>query len=438
MGEDHLVMEMVEGQTLQEKIRQEGRVEPALALTLLAPIAEALDHAHESGIVHRDIKPANIMIQPDGQPKLMDFGVAHVDDSVMTATGQIIGSPSYMSPEQVAGNEVTPRSDVYSLAVVAYEMLTGQSPFHARTITAVIYRVMHDDPPPPRHWNATLPTRYDEVFAKALSKKPDERFASATALAGALDLRELELSFTELAGGEATPTGGGADGGARTTWVTVNEPPSPPPGPSPPATPGAGPSSAAGPGLGSRARRWSLAAGLAGAFLVAGLVLVYGRMGEVELPDLAPTPTAPVASPAVPGPGVTPARKAARTPAPRPERPAAKAAAAPQVEATPPAVLEGELVELGPDVTPPRRISGAPARYPEVARRRRFAGAVTVSMIITEDGEPLEPTIVESAGDVLDQAVLDAIREWRFEPARKDGVRVRVPWTVRQTFRLSR
>ena len=188
IGDDFLVMELVEGRTLFAMIREAGRIEPAETLRLLGPVAEALDHAHRAGIVHRDIKPANVIVQPDGQPKLMDFGVAHLAASVMTTAGQVLGSPSYMAPEQIAGATVTGRSDVYSLAVVAYEMLTGQSPFQGKSITQVIYRVMHEQPAPPRHWNAALPARYDDVFARALAKDPDERFATATQFMGALDL----------------------------------------------------------------------------------------------------------------------------------------------------------------------------------------------------------------------------------------------------------
>src|SRR5512134_2403543 len=118
VGEDFLVMEYVEGRTLQSILRERGRLPPDEVQKLLAPVAEAVDFAHKRSIVHRDIKPANVMVQTDGQPKLMDFGVAKVETSVMTATGQILGSPTYMAPEQIAGQAVTGRSDIYSLAVV--------------------------------------------------------------------------------------------------------------------------------------------------------------------------------------------------------------------------------------------------------------------------------------------------------------------------------
>ena len=192
VGDDFLVMEFVEGRTLSAMIRAAGRIEPAETRRLLGPVADALDHAHRAGIVHRDIKPANVMVQPDGEPKLMDFGVAHVAASVMTVAGQVLGSPTYMSPEQIEGGAVSGRSDVYSLAVVAYEMLTGQPPFQGQSITQVIYRVMYENPPSPRRWNAALPARYDDVFATALAKDPARRFASASEFTAALDLRELE------------------------------------------------------------------------------------------------------------------------------------------------------------------------------------------------------------------------------------------------------
>jgi serine/threonine protein kinase len=128
VGDDFLVMELVPGETLRTRLQRRLRLEPDEALRLLEPLADAIDHAHRTGIVHRDVKPANVIVQPDGQPKLMDFGVAHLTASVITAAGQAIGSPAYMAPEQIAGQEPDGRADVYSLAVVAYEMLTGLPP----------------------------------------------------------------------------------------------------------------------------------------------------------------------------------------------------------------------------------------------------------------------------------------------------------------------
>jgi len=438
IGDDFLVMELVEGRTLFAMIREAGRIEPAETLRLLGPVAEALDHAHRAGIVHRDIKPANVIVQPDGQPKLMDFGVAHLAASVMTTAGQVLGSPSYMSPEQIAGATVTGRSDVYSLAVVAYEMLTGQSPFQGKSITQVIYRVMHEQPAPPRHWNAALPARYDDVFARALAKDPDERFATATQFMGALDLRELEFVLEPMPEPAAAPVASlaGAAGLGSASVVdevaTLLDMPDPRP----------------------RARQRKASAAPAILALVAALALaaigwaalrrgpepvaaakptpspVVEAAAPVDAPSSAPSavPQVRVLAKAVTSPTVTLA--AAAPPAP-PEP-------SPSTAPTPVPVVEGELVALDDDVTPPVRIRGGAAAYPAAARAMRLEGTVAVAMVVDETGAPTELAVVESAGPVLDKAVLDTVRSWRFEPATKGGVKVKVRWTARQTYKRAR
>jgi serine/threonine-protein kinase len=419
LGEDHLVMEYVEGRTLQQVLRERGRLPPAEVLRLLGPVAEGIDHAHRQGIVHRDIKPANIMVQPDGQPKLMDFGVARIEASVMTTAGQVLGSPSYMAPEQIAGESVTARSDVYSLAVVAYEMLTGQPPFQGNTITQVIYRVMHDTPAPPRKINAALPERYDDVFARALAKDPARRFASALELVTALDVRELEHALSAFEGPPAAPA-------ARVDDAPTLIAPAPRPERSPRALP----------------------AGLAAAVVlaVAGALAVLALRGGGTPGTEPAAPTPAVAEPAagraasVPAepepPPVEPAPAAEPARAARPE-PAPKTALRPTPPPTPVPVVEGQLVEMGEGVTPPVKISGDSAAYPDEARRKKLLGSVLVDLVVDENGRPTDLSVRESAGPVLDEAVLRAVRTWRFEPARKDGVRVKVRWQVRHTYRAA-
>jgi serine/threonine-protein kinase len=412
LGDDYLVMELVEGRTLHRLIREGGRLAPDEALRLLAPVADAVDHAHRAGIVHRDIKPANIMVQPNGRPKLMDFGVAKIEASVMTTAGQILGSPSYMSPEQIAGDSVTGRSDLYSLAVVAYEMLTGQPPFQGRTITQIIYRVMHEAPPPPRQWNAALPARYDDVFARALAKSPAARFSTAGEFVTALDLKELEYAFSAPM---PAPAPAPAPQGDDSPTVLAALPAAPTP-------------AARGP------RGLALAgAGLLALVAVSWLVLRRAPMEPAE----APAPPATIASSDVPSATPTPE---APTPAPS-ELPRVAPAPKARPTATPPPtpapVVEGELVELGPGVTPPRRVSGESASYPERARRVNLRGTVLLDLIVDENGLPTDLQVAESAGPVLDEAVLKAVRTWRFEPARKDGIRVKVRWQVRQTYKTA-
>ena len=188
VGPDYLVMELVHGPTLKDLLGRQGCLEPEQVVRILQPIAEALDYAHAAGVVHRDVKPANIILQPDGTPKLMDFGVAWVASSIVTGQGEVVGSPCYMSPEQIVGEDVGGTADVYALGVVAYEMLTGLPPF-VGTVTQVIYRVVHGTPPLVRERNPALPVRYDEVFARALDKQPERRYPTAAELVAALSPR---------------------------------------------------------------------------------------------------------------------------------------------------------------------------------------------------------------------------------------------------------
>ena len=547
VGEDYFVMELLEGVTLQALVKEKGRLEPAEALRILAPVADALDYAHRAGIVHRDIKPANIMVLPDGRPKLMDFGVAHLEESVMTAAGQFLGSPSYMAPEQMTSGEATARGDLFSLAVVAYEVLTGQKPFPGENITSVMYKVIHEEAAPPRKWNFDLPPRYDDVFAKALAKNPADRYATAGAFTAALDLKELDSAIASaledlVAPGSATAAGSRVTGegsaraldtlsGAVAATSTLAQVAPPVPAP-----------------------RSRLGWGLAAVLLIGiggGVALTLRRSPEVRpapgevatLPSLAParpslrietdpddamvfvdgqeagrTPLS-IADVAVgshqvrvtsegyaptelsldvvegkePAPlrfvlqpiaaklavasepagaavrldgkkhGTTPIESFWVAPGSHEvrldlkgfkpfvkkleakagdtlnvsahlesEKKTAKATPAPAI---PPPLVEGALVELGPDVSLPKRISGNIARYPEEARRIKKAGTVTVEMIVTETGEPTEIKVLESAGEILDKAVLEAVRTWRFEPAQKQGIKVKVKMQSRHTFR---
>ena len=199
MGDDYIVMEFVEGVSFSDLLKHRGPLDLPEALRLLGAVAEAIDYAHRNGVIHRDIKPANIMVQPDGRPKLMDFGVARIETSAMTSGGHFFGSPSYMAPEQILGGEITTRADLFSFAIVAYEVVSGQRPFQADGISAIVYRVVHSAPKPPSAFRDDLPEYYDAVFRKALAKDPAQRFPTAAALMTALygnDLESLLVSWT--------------------------------------------------------------------------------------------------------------------------------------------------------------------------------------------------------------------------------------------------
>ena len=184
-GLAYISMEFVEGRTL-EAMMEEGQVLNAAFLAgFLEQTAAALDYAHGREIVHRDIKPANMMITPQGGVKVTDFGIARIASSKLTQTGTVMGTPSYMSPEQVRGDPVDGRSDQFSLAVMAYELLTGKKPFPGDNLTAVIFKIVSDDPVPLREVNDKVPEALEEVVLRALHKAPEDRFDSCKAFADA-------------------------------------------------------------------------------------------------------------------------------------------------------------------------------------------------------------------------------------------------------------
>jgi branched-chain amino acid transport system substrate-binding protein len=183
----YFVMEYVEGQTLAQVIKEQGALSPASTLAILRPLADALDYAHSQGVVHRDIKPGNILIGSSGQVTLTDFGIARAaQETRLTATGTLMGTPEYMSPEQARGEEVDQRTDQYSLGVVAYEMLSGHVPFGGTTPHGVLYKQIHEPPPPIRQARPELPPGLEATLQKALAKEPDERYRTVTAFAEAL------------------------------------------------------------------------------------------------------------------------------------------------------------------------------------------------------------------------------------------------------------
>jgi len=178
----YIVMEYVDGVTLRDIIHNDGPMPPRRALEVIADACQALNFSHQHGIIHRDVKPANIMISKNGAVKVMDFGIARaIADSgnSVTQTAAVIGTAQYLSPEQARGEQVDPRSDVYSLGCVLYEILTGEPPFVGDSPVAVAYQHVREDPVPPSHKRAGITPELDAVVLKALAKNPDNRYQSA-------------------------------------------------------------------------------------------------------------------------------------------------------------------------------------------------------------------------------------------------------------------
>jgi serine/threonine protein kinase len=184
----YIAMEYVNGPTLDYLLSQEQAISREQMLSVLGQTSAALDYAHSKGIVHRDIKPANIMIAADGSTKVTDFGIAKVSTNEhLTITGTIVGTPHYMSPEQVQGQEVDGRSDQFSLAVIVYEMLTGEKPYTGEHLTTVVYKIVAEEPPAPHRLNMTLAGGIEDVLRRAMSKKPEGRFATCQEFTAALE-----------------------------------------------------------------------------------------------------------------------------------------------------------------------------------------------------------------------------------------------------------
>ena len=252
-----IVMELVSGETLQARLAARGRLRLGEALPVVEQIGRALDHAHASGVVHRDVKPANVMIEPSGAVKVMDFGIAKEAGGQLTATGLVIGTPSYMSPEQARGETVDARSDLFSLGCVLYECLTGRRPFEAASVASILVRVLTEEPPEADEDALGLPPGTAAVLRRATAKDPSSRFPTAAAMTEAL--RALDVS------GEPTRT--------------VSEAPLPPA----PATTGG---AAKGTPVRNRAHRAALAAGIALLALVAAVSYWRSRprLAPVTLP----------------------------------------------------------------------------------------------------------------------------------------------------------
>ena len=181
----YIVMEYVKGKSLEHS----GKLAARVGVTLVREVADALECAHSQGVIHRDLKPSNILLTEDGHAKIADFGVARLNLSELTATGQILGTPAFMSPEQLNGEPVDERSDLFSLGVILYTLLTGHRPFQGNSVITVSFKVVHHDPVPPEAFNLTLPPGLNEIVVRAMAKDPRQRYQSAKEMA--LDLQRI-------------------------------------------------------------------------------------------------------------------------------------------------------------------------------------------------------------------------------------------------------
>ncbi|HLW78409.1 MAG TPA: protein kinase, partial [Terriglobia bacterium] len=286
-GEDngvlYLAMEFLKGVSLEDLLRRQKRMPAEDVVRLFEQVCSALDHAHSHQVVHRDMKPANIMLLDNGQAKVTDFGIARLLSSGtgMTRVGQVVGTPSYMSPEQVKGLPVDGRSDIFSLGVILYLLLTGKKPFEGPSLTTIIYKIVNEDPVPPSEVDANLLPSLSVIVGRALAKDPKKRYQTCRELAEDLrnykTLADAATAVTTAAPGAAMGQSDRTAGIAKPAGSVATQ--AVPPQPAPRAMPAASApvrESSPAPQPRPAARRSGIIVGIA---VVAVLVLagIFGR-----------------------------------------------------------------------------------------------------------------------------------------------------------------
>jgi TonB family protein len=404
IGPSYLVMEYLDGKALSTvmKAGHAGTVQEVCSIVL--QVSDAIDYAHKHGIVHRDIKPANIMMMDDGGVKVMDFGVARLESSTLTVAGTVVGSVRYMAPEQMMGERVDARADVFSLGAVAYEMLTGRAPFPGKTITEVVGQVVHGAYVPPRQVDDRLPEELNDVFGGVFAVSPDDRYPSAMDFA-----RDLYAASEPVLGLHIGP-----------------DPDHPPPSE-----------------VGTTMMAPTVRLPAEAAAAREGVLLVDSEPeGAQVYLDGKPLGATPVAGIEVSfGRHVLRIEKEGREPVSaevevKREQPLKLLGfSLPVARAGREPLRSGQFVTFGPDVVPPVRVSGAVPDYPPAARERGMEGSPVVDIWVDEKGNVMDVAIVESAGAMLDGAVLEAVAGWKFRPATVGGTAVSVRMTLQHLFR---
>ncbi|GMU67376.1 MAG: hypothetical protein AMXMBFR36_36500 [Acidobacteriota bacterium] len=332
-GEDqgvlYLAFEFVEGSDLADRVADGPQLSLGETLAIVRQAADGLDYAHRQGVVHRDIKPSNVMITADGRVKIADFGIARVADqtSDLTMTGSVVGSPHYMSPEQIKGEPLDGRTDIFSLGVLLYEILCRKRPFEGETLTTLVYQILNQEPTSLTMRRPDLPPRLQQLVERMLHKDRDQRFASAAEVAREIAICEQELAPGVLAGA-ARPEESPSDATVRMADRPRPTPPPPPAGAAPPPPPAARPAAAVAAPSAGAAPKSKLAIVLVVVVVVLGGLVGIGlaarkfvanRLAKAKLTQTASTePAATNAQPANPAPVAPKPTPVATNPDPSP------------------------------------------------------------------------------------------------------------------------
>jgi eukaryotic-like serine/threonine-protein kinase len=198
-GTPFIAMEFVQGKELKDYIKDQARFEVRKVVDIMSQTLDAMEYVHAGGVVHRDMKPANIILLENGAIKVADFGIARVESSTMTQMGAVMGTPSYMSPEQFMGQRVDKRADLFSMGVILYELLTGEKPFPGKAVATIMQKVLNSPVEDPTNYNFELPGSFNAVIKRALAKRLGERFQSAREFKEAIKLAEQDKYVLESA-----------------------------------------------------------------------------------------------------------------------------------------------------------------------------------------------------------------------------------------------
>jgi hypothetical protein len=419
-GAPFMALELLEGVDLQHGIERGVKPDPRATLPVVLQLLAGLGHAHDHGIVHRDVKPSNVFLPSGSRPsKIMDFGVARLAGFGTTTAGAMVGTPNYMSPEQASGGAVDGRSDLFSVGLILYELVTGERAFQADTVVAIVYKILHEAPdlsliPPKPEWE-----RLRAVLTRALARSPDERFADARAMQA-----ELALALLDLGGGSdwaSSPaqeallvrTRAATSGTTAASAGASHGTPAPPPARPP------------------RGRRAALAVG--GAALAASLALGVAWLAPRRKapPPPPPTPGSPPKTEAAapsPAPASPPFARPSTPPAPaEPVRTRPPASPTPPPP-TPPAGPESPPATAPLDTSTPARL----ARARDLVARGRFADALAEARAVLEK----EPTNAEASA-LAQQAEEEVVIEECLRNARaalREGDRDRALSEIRRGF----
>src|SRR5215470_3697562 len=226
-GEDqgvwYIAMEYIKGRELKDYFQANERFAPADIVRIMTQILAALGYSHRAGVVHRDVKPANIFVLDDGTVKVTDFGIAHIESSTMTQVGSVLGTPSYMSPEQILGLPIDGRSDLFSAGVILYQFLTGERPFTGSS-TATMHKVLEEDPLPPSRFNVQVPGAMDAVVRRALAKRPEDRYPNAEEFADGLRAAAQREAASAPQTATPPPAARGSVSGSEPTVIGSTDP----------------------------------------------------------------------------------------------------------------------------------------------------------------------------------------------------------------------